>query len=107
MERSYFVYIMSNKWNTTFYVGVTNNLARRVSEHKKAVYRNSFTARYYVSKLVYFEETSEISGAIYREKQLKNWHRQWKKNLIQQYNPQFRDLSTDFMEIGDSETSSE
>lgn len=91
---------MTNHYNTTFYIGVTNNLERRVVEHKEELV-SGFTSKYKLKKLVYFEETNDISTAINREKQLKNWHRQWKINLILSMNPTWKDLS-----IGDAETSS-
>ncbi|MBI3956933.1 MAG: GIY-YIG nuclease family protein [Candidatus Kerfeldbacteria bacterium] len=91
-ERHYYVYIITNEWNTTLYIGVTNNLLRRIQEHKNGV-NESFSKRYHLTKLVYFEEGGDISGAIAREKQLKRWHRDWKMNLIRQQNPTFRDLS--------------
>jgi len=91
----YFVYILSNELNTVLYIGVTNNLIRRIYEHKNKL-KECFTKKYNCTKLVYFEETNSIHTAIEREKQLKNWHRQWKFNLIKEENPEFRDLSYDF-----------
>ena len=87
----YFVYILSNKPNGTLYIGVTNNLKRRVYEHKNKL-RKGFTCRYNINRLVYFEKSSDIETAIAREKQLKNWHREWKINLINTLNPQWQDL---------------
>jgi putative endonuclease len=84
---------MSNVNNSTVYVGVTNNLIRRVAEHKASVDPDSFTTRYNVFKLVYFEAAGSISGAIAREKQLKNWKRSWKDSLISSFNPTWTDLS--------------
>lgn len=91
-KRTYYVYIMANRRLTTFYVGLTNYLERRVFEHKTGAYE-SFTKRYNLDQLVYFEETDDISTAIVREKQLKNWHRPWKIRLIKQQNPKFKDLA--------------
>jgi putative endonuclease len=86
------VYIITNKPNGTLYIGVTTNLANRLEQHKtKAV--SGFSAKYNLSRLVYFEQLDEIEEAIKREKQLKNWHRQWKVNLIEKMNPNWDDLS--------------
>ncbi|MEI8377602.1 MAG: GIY-YIG nuclease family protein [bacterium] len=87
-----FVYILTNFEETTFYTGVTSDLEKRVFEHKNKL-KNGFSSKYNLSKLVHFEEFSNIEEAIKREKQLKNWHRDWKINLIKQYNPDFTDLS--------------
>jgi putative endonuclease len=89
-----FVYIMSNKHATTYYIGVTNDLERRVREHKNN--QSKFTSIYNLHYLVYFEIISDIESAIRREKQLKNWKRDWKINLIQELNPEFKDLATDW-----------
>ncbi len=89
-----FVYIMSNKHTTTFYIGVTNDLERRVREHKNNC--SSFSKRYNLHCLVYFEVLSDIETAIKREKQLKNWRRDWKIKLIQTVNPHFSDLAVDW-----------
>ncbi len=99
---NYYVYIMTNFKNTVLYIGVTNNLEKRVYEHKNKLV-DGFTSKYNVSKLVYFEETNDINAAIAREKQLKNWHREWKVNLIKEKNLKFDDLSKIFT---DPETSS-
>lgn len=90
--RTYYVYIVTNKHRTTFYIGVTNNLLRRLSEHQSGIIEG-FTKRYYLKYLVYFEETDDVSEAIAREKQLKRWHRPWKLNLIRSVNPSLEDLS--------------
>jgi putative endonuclease len=88
----YYVYILTNKYNTTLYIGVTNNLERRVFEHREGLL-SGFTKKYKVHKLVYYEDTDDIGAAIAREKQLKNWHREWKFNLIRQENAAFNDLA--------------
>ena len=88
------VYIMTNYLNSTFYIGVTNNLYRRVKEHKDK-YNKGFTSKYNLCKLVYFEISDSIEVAILREKQLKNWKRQWKIDLIQSINTSFKDLSSE------------
>lgn len=85
---------MTNE-SKTLYAGMTNNLARRVYEHKNKLL-DGFTKKYNITKLVYFETISDINTAIKREKQLKNWHRQWKINLINSMNPEWCDLSLDW-----------
>ena len=88
----YWVYFMANAHNTVLYVGVTNDLARRVQEHKTHRDPHSFTARYNVEKLVWHEAHQSITEAIAREKQLKNWKRAWKEALITEMNPEWKDL---------------
>jgi putative endonuclease len=94
-ERQYYVYIMTNKVNTVFYTGVTNDLIRRVIEHKTGTVPG-FTAKYRLSKLVYYEVGNSIEGAILREKQIKAGSRQDKINLIVRMNQFYRDLFDDF-----------
>ena len=89
----FYIYILASNRNGTVYIGVTSDLEKRIKEHKAKVYENSFTAKYDVSKLVYYESTENSESAIAREKQLKNWTRQWKLDLIEKYNPQWKDLS--------------
>lgn len=89
--RQFYVYIMTNARNTTTYIGVTNDLLRRVYEHKQQMIEG-FTKRYQLEKLVYYEVCDTAEQAITREKQLKNWHRNWKHNLIAELNPEWRDL---------------
>ena len=84
--------MMTNKWNTVVYIGVTNDLEHRVWQHKNGK-RDGFTKQYKCCKLVYFEKFGEVKQAIAREKQLKNWHREWKFNLIKKVNPEMDDLS--------------
>ena len=91
----YFVYIMSNK-SRTLYTGVTNNLVRRVIEHQMKLIPG-FTKRYNLTKLVYFESTNDVNSAIAREKELKGWVRRKKVALIHSVNPEWKDLSTDFL----------
>ncbi len=91
--KQYYVYIMSNK-SKTLYTGVTNNLERRVYEHKNKL-NEGFTKKYNITKLVYFEVTNSIEEAIKREKQLKNWKRQWKIELIESVNKEWEDLVND------------
>lgn len=94
----YYVYIMSSE-SGVLYTGVTNNLARRVLEHRSGNMKGSFTNKYKVNTLVYFESTSDIDIAIAREKQIKGWIRSRKVKLINTLNPGWRDLSRDFMDI--------
>ena len=92
MNKTYAVYILTNYNETTFYIGVTGNLQKRIWEHKNKVVEG-FTKKYNVDKLVYYELTENIESALNRGKQLKRWHRQWKINLIKEMNPEFNDLS--------------
>lgn len=89
----YFVYILASKRNGTLYIGVTNNLARRINEHKQKQNPYSFSARYNVHLLVYYETFNQIWSAIIREKQLKKWKRKWKLALIEKINPKWADLA--------------
>ena len=91
MDYQYFVYLMTNKNNTVIYTGVTNDLKRRVYEHKEKLI-DGFTKKYNVNKLVYFEFTSDINSAIQREKQIKAGSRQKKIDLINSINPEWKDL---------------
>ena len=90
-DYKYYVYILANKKDGTIYIGVTNSLIRRIDEHKKGRYK-CFTEKYKVNKLVYFEIFGDIRQALYREKQLKNWHRSWKIELIEKENSDWNDL---------------
>ncbi len=92
-EKLYFVYILANKSNSTIYTGVTKDLARRLYEHKNHLDPKSFTARYNVDKIVYFESTSDVYEAISREKQIKSWKRSKKNALVNSLNPDWKDLS--------------
>ena len=93
----YYVYIMASATNVTLYTGVTNDLVRRVYEHRNHLDPNSFTAKYNVHKLVYFEETSDVKAALEREKQVKGWRRSKKNALVEMVNPQWRDLYPDLL----------
>lgn len=95
MEKSYYVYILATEKNGTLYIGVTNDLIRRVYEHKHKL-NKGFSSEYNISKLVYFETYSYIDEAIAREKQLKKWNRNWKLRLVEENNPNWRDLYYDF-----------
>ena len=90
MQLSY-VYIITNTYRTTFYIGVTADLHERVTEHQEGI-GSKFTAKYNLKDLIYFEEFSDIEQAISREKQLKNWHKEWKLNLIKEVNPNLETL---------------
>ena len=94
--KSYYAYILTNKRNGTLYTGVTNDLLRRVIEHKRKI-NPGFTNRYNITKLVWFEQTTDIRGAIEKEKQMKRWRRKWKIELIEEINSAWKDL---FYEIG-------
>ena len=91
----YYVYILTNQGNTVLYIGVTNNLERRIYEHKNKLI-DGFTKRYNVNKLVYYETTTDVKAAIEREKTLKNLLRKKKENLINSVNSQWLDLSEDW-----------
>ena len=93
--KEYFVYILSNITNTTLYVGMTNDLRRRLYEHKNKLIPG-FTEKYNVNKLVYFEKTTDVKAAIQREKRLKKWNRDWKIELIKKNNPNLNDLSEEW-----------
>ena len=89
---SYYVYILCSQRNGTLYIGVTNDLARRIYEHKTKIVKG-FTEKYGVDKLVYTEEYDDVNDAIHREKCLKKWNRSWKIRLIEEVNPEWKDLS--------------
>jgi len=91
----YYVYMMSNWNDKVLYTGITNNLERRVYEHKNKLTKG-FTAKYNINKLVYFEYTEDVTAAISREKQIKGWCRQNKNELIENTNPEWKDLSEGF-----------
>ena len=88
----YYVYILTNQNHTVLYTGVTKDLVRRVYEHKTHADPNSFTAKYKIDRLVYFEETSDVNAAIEREKQIKSWNRSRKNQLVDSMNPRWEDL---------------
>lgn len=92
MELQGYVYILTNKNNTTLYTGVTRNLQRRLAEHKLHL-NKGFTDKYNIEKLVYFEVFDRLDDSIHREKQLKKWHRDWKEKLINDFNPGWKDLA--------------
>ena len=94
----YYVYILSNKSHTTLYTGVTSDLVRRVYEHRTHADPESFTAQYNVTRLVYYECTSDVKAAIQREKQIKSWNRKSKDALVDTMNPERKDLYPEILE---------
>ena len=95
-DSNYYVYFMSNKNNTVLYIGVTGHLIRRVYQHKARIFRG-FTAKYSCNKLVYYESHGNIVKAIIREKQLKSGNRKRKNELVNNFNPEWKDLSEDWL----------
>ncbi|MBI1262994.1 MAG: GIY-YIG nuclease family protein [Rhizobiales bacterium] len=96
MSKSYYLYILANKRHGTLYVGVTNDLVRRIHEHKNGLI-DGFTKRYGVKMLVWYGETPDIEAAVQREKTMKRWPRAWKINVIEEMNPEWRDLYDDLI----------
>ena len=94
LMKNYYVYFLASKRNGTLYIGVTNDLIRRIYEHKNSLV-DGFTKKYNVKTLVYYEATEDVNSAIAREKSLKKYSRKAKLDLIEQGNPQWKDLSTD------------
>jgi putative endonuclease len=94
--KQYYVYILASKKNGTLYIGVTNNLPKRVYEHKNNLIEG-FTRKYNVHNLVYYESYSDIYAAIAREKAIKKWKRAWKTELIEKSNPMWKDLYCDIV----------
>ncbi len=92
-NKIYYVYILASNKNGTIYIGITSNLEKRIQEHKAKHFEKSFTSKYDVSKLVYYEHCHDIESAISREKLLKKWPRLWKLELIEKDNPDWKDLS--------------
>jgi putative endonuclease len=95
-EYHYYVYILASQRNGTLYIGISNNVLNRNWQHKQKENGDSFTAKYDVNILVYYETYTNVNTAIAREKQLKNWKREWKIKLIEKDNPVWRDLFADF-----------
>lgn len=94
-QHQYYVYLLTNKRNGTLYIGLTNNLERRIYEHKNKLIEG-FTNKYGLNKLVYMESYQYVQDAILREKRMKKWKRQWKINLIEEDNPHWNDLANDW-----------
>lgn len=95
--KTYYVYMLTNKYDKVLYIGVTNSLLRRMYEHKNKLNSKSFTCRYNLNKLIYFEDYEDINHAISREKQLKGWLRIKKVQLIKTKNPEFKDLGEEII----------
>jgi putative endonuclease len=93
---NYYVYILDSKRNGTLYIGVTNDLVKRIYEHKNNLVKG-FTSKYEIKTLVYFEETTDVYSALQREKQLKGWNRKWKIDLIESFNVDWKDLYLDLV----------
>ena len=93
----YYVYLLTNEKGNVIYTGVTNDLLRRVYEHKNHLDKGSFTAQYNIEKLVYYEITTDIESAISREKQIKGWNRKRKNKLVESKNPEWKDLYEDLL----------
>ena len=94
MIKDYYIYILASRRNGTLYIGVTNNLIKRVGEHRENI-ADGFTKKYKVHNLAYLEHTKDIKAALEREKRLKAWKRAWKIRLIKEMNPEWRDLYDD------------
>jgi|SRR5882724_9704779 len=92
MERGGSVYIMTNRNKTTLYIGVTSDLSERIQQHKEHFYKKSFSNKYNLEYLIYYENLPTIEEAIAREKEIKKWRREKKENLINSINPEWRDL---------------
>ena len=96
MQRGGTVYLLTNQWNAVLYLGVTSNLIARINQHRDKTKPNSFSAKYNCSKLIWYESFSRIEEAIDREKTIKKWRREWKENLINQMNSDWKDLFDTF-----------
>jgi len=93
--KDYYIYMLTNWSNKTLYIGVTNNIERRLFEHKNKLV-SGFTKKYNLNKLVYYEHGNDVEGAIVREKQLKGWTRAKKNELVESVNPHWKDLSQEW-----------
>ena len=92
MSEKHYLYIITNKNKGVLYIGITNNLKRRIYQHKNKVHKSTFSARYNLDKLVYFEIFDSKDEALLREARMKKWNREWKMNLIKSFNPEWKDL---------------
>jgi len=92
MKENSYIYFLTNRYNNVLYVGVTNDIVRRTAEHKAKI-NKGFTYKYNCDKLVYYETYNSITAAIAREKQLKNWKREWKNKMVSEFNQEWKDLS--------------
>ncbi len=104
LPNTYYVYILTSKTDVVMYTGVTNDLLRRVLEHRTKTDPNSFTAQHHVYKLVYYESTPDVQSAIRREKQIKSWKRKRKNDLVVSMNPNWLDLYEILVHDRDSES---
>ena len=95
-EYNFYVYILTNWTNEVMYIGMTNNLERRLDEHKRKLV-DGFTKKYNVNKLVYYEHTTDVQAALAREKEIKKWRREKKNNLVMTLNPDWKDLSLEWL----------
>ncbi|HBR68313.1 MAG TPA: excinuclease ABC subunit C [Rhodospirillaceae bacterium] len=95
-QHNYYVYILTNDFGNVMYIGMTNDLERRMQEHKQGLL-DGFSKKYKLKKLVYYEHTHDVKAAITREKEIKKWRREKKNGLVETLNPQWRDLSEDFI----------
>ena len=91
-DKKYYIYLLTNWNNKVMYIGVTSNLTKRIYEHKNKLVKG-FTEKYKINKLVYFEETTDVMTALQREKEIKKWRREKKNQLVNQVNPEWKDLS--------------
>jgi len=106
-EYNFYVYILTNWNNKVMYIGMTNNLERRLYEHKNKLV-DGFTKKYNINKLVYYEHTTDVHAALAREKEIKKWRREKKDNLVASMNPEWKDLSLEWeMNIGSDVISSD
>ncbi len=104
MSKTGFVYIITNKNKTTLYIGVTNDLCRRIYEHKNHLIKNSFTDKYNLEYCIYYEEITPFDLAILREKELKRWNRKKKEDLINKKNPEWTELVTELGFVRDKQS---
>ena len=100
MKKQGYIYILSNKYNTTLYIGVTSDLIKRIYKHKNKFF-DGFSKTYNTTKLVYFEVSDDMNSAIAREKVLKRWKRKWKDDLIKSFNPTYKDLYEEICGAGE------
>jgi putative endonuclease len=95
MPQKGYIYLLTNHYNAVFYTGATNNLGRRIQEHKNGKYPTAFTKKYQAFKLVYFEQFVDVKDAFAKEKRVKRWRREWKEALVNGMNPDWEDLFLD------------
>ncbi len=99
MKKGGYVYILTNYTKTTLYIGVTNDITRRICEHKNHIYHNSFTDKYKVEYCIYYESFNDIESAINREKELKGWTRIKKETLINSINPEWNEIDLGYVDV--------